>query len=207
MSAVAETAVDGLVASAPLALPFAPSLEVRSFLLERAAGELLIYSAGPDDRTATRRYLGHHHEAMFPPRGSDVPVFMHAADRPEVGGELPVRATFGRRHRLGDDFEAIPIPGHTPGSTAYLWDTGQHRLLFTADSVYLRDGEWVAAVLRSSDRDAYLQSLDLMRDVEFDVLVPWAAPAGEAPIAFTDEADRTRRLEAILDRVWRGLDH
>ena len=48
----------------------------------------------------------------------------------------------------------IPIPGHTPGATAYLWDSGERRYLFTGDSLYLSDGEWMAAVLDSSDRDA-----------------------------------------------------
>ena len=47
----------------------------------------------------------------------------------------------------GDDFEVIPIPGHTSGATAYLWDGGGHRCLFTGDTLYLREGEWVAAVL------------------------------------------------------------
>ncbi len=52
---------------------------------------------------------------------------------------------------LDDDFEVIPIPGHTPGATAYLWDDGERRHLFTGDSIYLSDGEWIAALLDSSD--------------------------------------------------------
>ena len=75
--------------------------------------------------------------------------------------------------------EVIPTPGHTAGATAYLWDTGEHRALFTGDSVYLRDGEWVAAVLGSSDRERYIEGLELMRGLDFDVLVPWAASVGQ----------------------------
>ena len=216
MSAVATAAPAGLVPSTPQELHFAPGLEIRSHLLVRPDGNLLIYGSGGVDADAerfaalggvSRHYLGHHHEALFPSRWPGLPVLVHEGDRGPVEPALRVRATFRRRHMLGDDFEAIPIPGHTPGSTAYLWDSGEHRMLFTADSVYLRDGEWVAAVLASSDRAAYVESLALLRDLEFDVLVPWAATGGEPPFAFTDDADRRRRLEAILDRVWKGLDH
>ena len=111
-------------------------------------------------------------------RESDLPVFVHDADRDEVTRVMAVRGGFTKRHKLGSDFEVIPMPGHTPGSTAYLWDSGHHRFLFTADSLYLGgDGRWRAAVLESSDRERYVRSLELLRDLEFDVLVPWAAPA------------------------------
>jgi glyoxylase-like metal-dependent hydrolase (beta-lactamase superfamily II) len=106
-----------------------------------------------------------------------------------------------------DDFEAIPIPGHTGGATAYLWDNGRHRCLFTGDSLYLREGEWVAAVLESSDRGAYIESLGLIRDLDFDVLVPWAATAGQPFHAVTDRTDAGRRIETILERLRRGDDH
>jgi glyoxylase-like metal-dependent hydrolase (beta-lactamase superfamily II) len=98
----------------------------------------------------------------------------------------------------------IPTPGHTSGATAYLWDSGEHRFLFTGDTIFLDGGEWVAAVLGSSDRDAYVESLELLRGLEFDVLVPWAA-SGE-PYAVTDPADARSRIDAIIDRVRRGED-
>jgi glyoxylase-like metal-dependent hydrolase (beta-lactamase superfamily II) len=117
-----------------------------------------------------------------------------------------IRGTFSRRHMLDEDFEVIPIPGHTSGATAYLWDSGEHRFLFTGDTIYLSDGEWVAAVLESSDRAAYVRSLELIRELDFDVLVPWAASAGQPYYATTDRADTRRRVDAILKRVWNGED-
>ena len=134
-----------------------------------------------------------------------MPLFVHEADRAAVPRR--VRGTFSRRHMLDDDFEVIPTPGHTPGATAYLWDNGSQRLLFTGDSVYLRDGEWVGAVLGSSDRAAYLDSLALIRELDFDVLVPWAATAGQPDHALTDRADTRRRIDAIIERVRRGGSH
>jgi glyoxylase-like metal-dependent hydrolase (beta-lactamase superfamily II) len=98
----------------------------------------------------------------------------------------------------------IPTPGHTNGATTFLWDSGEHRFLFTGDTVYLKDGEWVAAVLESSDRDPYIASLDLIRELDFDVLVPWAAFGGQAHHALTDQTDAARRIDAMLQRVRLG---
>lgn len=203
--------IRGLHATQPQALPFAPSLEVRAFVLERSQGNIVIYSTSglatdqalSEAGGATRHYLNHWHESMFPPEHPVAPLFVHADDRDQVES-IPVRASFQRRHYLGEDFEVIPIPGHTPGATAYLWDSGAARLLFTGDTIFLRGGEWRAAVLDSSDREAYARSLELVRELDFDVLVPWAAGVGEDPYAFTDSGDRRRRIDALLRRVGGG---
>ena len=58
----------------------------------------------------------------------------------------------------------------------------------------------------TSDRAAYIESLELLRELEFDVLVPWAA-SGDAYYAHTDPADARQRIDAILERLRRGEDH
>jgi hypothetical protein len=200
--------IPGLHASAPQPLPFAPSLHVRAFVLERDQGNLLVYStdALEDIEGVSRWYLNHRHEAMFVSGAVTAPLFVHEAERRSVERKAHVRATFSKRHMLDDDFEAIPIPGHTSGATAYLWDSGEHRFLFTGDTIYLRDGQWVGAVLDSSDRATYLESLDLIRELDFDVLVPWAASGGQPYHAVTSRADARRRIDAIATRVRAGGD-
>jgi hypothetical protein len=42
--ATIETPIEGLYASSPEALPFAPSIDIRAFLLRRERGNLLLYS-------------------------------------------------------------------------------------------------------------------------------------------------------------------
>jgi glyoxylase-like metal-dependent hydrolase (beta-lactamase superfamily II) len=208
--------IPGLRASRSEPLPFAPALHIRAFLLERERGNVLVYSVtGLESDAAAvagaggiaRQYLNHRHEAMFASPSVKAPLFVHERERESVAKKAHVRGTFSRRHLLDNDFEVIPTPGHTPGATAYLWDSGSHRLLFTGDTIYLDDGEWVAAVLPSSDRESYVQSLELIRELDFDVLVPWVASAGAPYHAMTDRADARRRIDAILDRVRRGEDH
>jgi glyoxylase-like metal-dependent hydrolase (beta-lactamase superfamily II) len=210
-----DTIVPGLHATSPQPLPFAPSLHVRAFLLERNRGNILIYSTTEleRDRAAldelggvSRRYLNHWHEAVF---ATDLhaPLFVHEHERARVEEEMHVRGSFSRRHVLDEDFEVIPTPGHTAGATAFLWDSGAHRVLFTGDSVYLDGGEWIAALLEgSSDRQAYIESLELIRELDFDVLVPWAASAGDPYHAVASQADARRRIDAIIERLRRGED-
>ena len=202
--AVGRQGLPGLRAGDPQPLPFAPSLHIRTFVLEREAGDVAIYGPQPE---VGRAYLGHWHEAMFATHVPGVPLFVHEAERGHTERHLPVRATFTRRHRLDEDLEIIPMPGHTRGATAFLWSGGGHRYLFTGDTIYLRDGEWIAAMLDSSDRPAYLESLALLRELDFDVLVPWAASAGDAHYALTDAGDRRQRLDAIIERLRNGSDH
>jgi hypothetical protein len=196
--AVARQGLPHLFATSPEPLSFAPSLHIRAFLLQRPHGNLLLYSTKGLERDAAeierrggiaRQYLNHGHEAMFASDWVDAPQYVYE-DEP-----------LATRHMLDDDFEIIPTPGHTPGATTYLWDSGQHRMLFTGDTIYLDDGEWVAAFLGSSDRASYIESLELIRELDFDVLVPWAATAGDPYFAMTDRADARRRIDAILERV------
>ena len=215
-----DTVIRGLHASAPEALPFAPSLEIRAFLLRREQGNLLVYSVGtlPADAQSigdlggiSRHYLNHWHEAGL---GCDrvastfkAPLFCHENERQSVSETCEVAGTFSERHMQGDDFEVIPTPGHTSGATAFLWDSGQHRCLFTSDTIYISEGDWIAAVLESSDRGPYIKSLELIQELDFDVLVPWAATGGQPFHAVTDKGDARRRIDAILERLRRGDDH
>jgi hypothetical protein len=205
-----EVALEGIYASTPAPLPFDSSLEIRAFLLQRERGNLLIYSApGLESDAAdienrggiSRQYLNHGHEAMFASDWVTAPVFVHEHDRAAVAANAPVAGTFSERHLVDDDFEVIPTPGHTPGATAFLWDSGGHRFLFTGDTIYLQDGEWTAAVLGSSDHDSYIESLELIRELDFDVLVPWAATRGQPYYAETGTADAGHRIDAIVERL------
>jgi glyoxylase-like metal-dependent hydrolase (beta-lactamase superfamily II) len=210
MIATLDTVVPGLYASAPERLPFGRSLDIRAYLLEREAGNLLIYRSDTLRREAAairerggiaRQY--HWHEAApvvdWVSQTFDAPLFVHADDAASVSAH--VRATFSRRHMLDDDFEVIPIPGHTPGATAYLWDSGTHRVLFTGDTIFLAGGRWRTAVLESSDRERYRESLELIRGLDFDVLVPAIATAGDPPYAVVERDEIERRIDELIARI------
>jgi glyoxylase-like metal-dependent hydrolase (beta-lactamase superfamily II) len=210
-----------LFATDPVDLGFAGvDLRARSFVVQADEGNVLLYGAGPAvaELDAVRdlggvrlQLLNHVHEAA--PAANRIreafgaPLHVHAADAAAVGRVVGVDATFEGRRHLTTDIEAIPIPGHTPGATAFLWTADGRRVLFTGDSVTVLHGRWVAALLPGiSDRDAYVASLEALAREAFEVLAPGAGDPG-APAAFaTDPAQVREQLLAIAARLRGGGD-
>ena len=209
--------VPGLHASEPRPLIFAPDTLIRTFFLRGADGNTLVYAT---DRTAAeadeieslgglrRHVLGHWHEASM--GAADIaarlgaPVMCHAADRAKAEKDVPIAETFDQRLMLADDLEAIPIPGHTLGSAAYLWAGPKHRCLFTADSLLVGDNGWYAVVLGESNREAYVNSLRTLRDLSFDLLVPWGALKGAEPAIPVDQDTARREIDVVITRLESG---
>jgi len=213
-----DNVIPGLCASTPEPLGFGPSLEIRAFLLQRERGNLLVYRSGMLERDVeeinalggiSRQYLNHHHEASpacdWVAKTFGAPLHVHEKDASSVSEICHVAETFSKRHRLDDDFEVIPVPGHTSGATAFLWDTGRHRCLFTGDTIFFPRGKWVAAVLDGvSDRECYIENLELVRALDFDLIVPGIAAAGQPYYAFVEKSEAERHIGEILERLRRG---
>ena len=68
----------------------------------------------------------------------------------------------------------------------------------------IEDGEWKAVVLDRGLRQDYLASLALVRELDFDVLVPWGVTEGDGCVARTDRSDARQRIDAIIARVEAG---
>lgn len=209
-----DTPIEGLLATPTSRLPYQQDVLLRSYVLVRPPGNLVVYnSPGVSEAAGAIRALGapvrllvnHGHESMHGRPELDVPVWVHQEDRSEVAASLPVAGTFDRREMLDDDLEVIPTPGHTAGTTCYLWDDGRHRFLFTGDFIWIEHGEWKAVVLDDGLRRAYLDSLALVRDLDFDVLVPWGATEGGPSYGLVSgPAERHARIDAITARVAAG---
>jgi Metallo-beta-lactamase superfamily len=213
-----ENVITGLYASMPEPLGFGPSLEIRAYLLQREGGNLLIYRSASLEGDAedvnglggiSRQYLNHHHEASpacdWVTEKFGGPLHVHEDDARAASEVCEVGETFSERHKLGDDFEIVPIPGHTAGATAFLWDAGEHRVLFTGDTLYLSRRGWRAAVLEGvSDRQRYIKSLELIRSLDFDLLVPGIASAGQPYYQFVGKTEAEQHIDEVLERVRRG---
>lgn len=213
MTAALEQPIAGLYATATAPLPYLAGVVVRSFVLQRGTESTIIYnSPGIDAAAEEIRSLGepsqllinHWHEAMYGPPQLEVPVWVHQDDRAHTEPALPVNGTFTGRRWAGEDLEVIPTPGHTAGVTTFLWDSGEHRFLFSGDSIWVQGGEWKAVVLGDSNRTDYLASLDLMRELDFDVLVPWGAETGAPCFDVVTRSQARQRIEAIIARVEAG---
>ena len=211
-----DTPIDGLLATPTSRLPYQHNVLLRSYVLARPQGNLIVYnSPGVSASAAAIRALGaparllvnHGHESMYGQPDLDVPIWVHRKDRSEVATSLDVTGTFDGPGMIDDDLEVIPTPGHTAGTTSYLWDNGTRRFLFTGDFIWIENGEWKAVVLSPGLRRDYLDSLALVRDLRFDVLVPWGTTEGDPSYGLVaDRSERHDRIDAIIDRVKAGGD-
>lgn len=213
-SSTLDAPIAGLLATPPARLPYQHDVLIRSFVLERPEGNAIVYnSPGVSGAAESIRALGgasrllvnHAHEAMYGAPDLDVPVFVHEHDRAEVARAMPVTGAFDRRQMIDHDLEVIPTPGHTRGTASFLWDDGSRRFLFTGDFIWIEHGEWKAVVLDEGLRRPYLESLALVRDLDFDVLVPWGTTEDGPPAAeVSGTAEIRDRVDAIIDRVHAG---
>ena len=205
--------VETLRATGTARLPYQQNVLLRSFVLQRPAGNVVVYNspgitaaaeAIADLGGVSRLLLNHAHEAMYGDPPVDAPVHVHERDLAEAARSMRITATFDHRQVLDDDLEIIPTPGHTPGTTSYLWDSGVHRFLFTGDFLWIEKGEWKAVLLDPGSRQDYLDSLALVRDLDFDVLVPWGTTEGGLCFATTTNAETRERIDTISARLRRG---
>jgi glyoxylase-like metal-dependent hydrolase (beta-lactamase superfamily II) len=152
-----------------------------------------------------RQYLNHWHEASaecdWVRETFQAPLYCPAADAQQVAERCHVDHTFFDRHMLDDDVEVIPTPGHTSGTTCFLWESGQHRCLFTGDTINFPRGNWIAHVLDSSDRDQYLASLELIRGLDFDAIIPSVSAAGQPLYDLVDHETAQARIDTIIRTV------
>ncbi|MBK1785090.1 MBL fold metallo-hydrolase [Prauserella cavernicola] len=209
-----ESIFDELAATSTTRLPYQDNVLLRSFILRRPAGNVVVYnSPGVSDGAAAIRRMGaparllinHAHEAMYGQPALDVPIWSHRDDRAEMKDSVRIHGTFDGSTTIDDDLYVIPTPGHTSGTTSYLWDSGQHRFLFTGDFIWIEDGEWKAVVLDSDLRQDYVDSLTRVRDLEFDVLVPWGVTEGDSPaFVVRDDLEKRERISQIIERVAQG---
>jgi len=206
-----QSSIRGLYATPAAPLPFLRGVVVRSFVLEREQGNIIIYHS-PGITAATREILelgrpdrlliNHWHEAMYDAPDLDVSIFVHEDDRAQT--KFPIAGTFSKRETVADDLEVIPTPGHTPGATMFLWNNGEHRLLFSGDSIWVQRGEWKAVLLGESDREAYLASLSRLMELDLYILVPWASEEGQPYGYGVTRSEAHKNLGRIVDRLKAG---
>ncbi len=80
-------------------------------------------------------------------------------------------------------FNLLYTPGHTPGQIAV--HVPEERVLFTGDTVFCECQTW----LMTSDVDQWISSLDRLRSLDVDVVVP-----GHGPVTDMRSLDRQRAM-------------
>lgn len=197
--------------------PF-PGLKTHAYLWIREEGNVLFYNTGHSHEIARfgdyggveRQYLSHQDELgetlneIAEHYGSI--LFGHSAELEAYSKvRSPDRLIERRETHLGC-IEAIPTPGHSPGSTCFQVDspTGK-RYLFTGDTLYLdRKNRWTAGFIPGvhdeSIRPALADSLRTLRTLNPDVVFG-SAFVGDYGFEEIPEGTWPGKVDAALDRL------
>ncbi|OON41464.1 hypothetical protein BTJ39_05770 [Izhakiella australiensis] len=186
-----------------------PPLMMHGFLLKHARGNILISRMeNPIDHQAIeeaggifRHYLTHWHEAgpALPllQQRFNAALYCHNKALGAVTHFAEPDDTFSQAEVHCGSFHVVPTPGHTPGSTSYLYASPNGKTyLFVGDTLTLYDGRWVTMLGEDSNEADLHQSLDFYRALRPDVLL-LSTTSGDVP---WQEVDLPRWL-AILDEA------
>ena len=203
----------GLYATPSAPLPFLEAVVVRSYLLATQQGTVIIYNS-PGITAASaeianfeqplRLFINHYHETMYGRPELEVSVSVHEYDRAGIERSMQVAGVFTVREHVGADLEVIPSYSHTAGSTFFLWNSGAHRFLFPGDAIWVDSGIWKAVILEESNPQAFLATLSVMRELDFDVLVPWHAPQDVLPYDVVTPEQKHRQIDRLSARIAAG---
>ncbi len=92
------------------------------------------------------------------------------------------------QHKLYDDLEAIPTPGHTAGALSYLWHCGKNKVLFIGDTIVYVDGEWKIWVSKKN-APIMMDTMEMLNGLNFNyIAVGSFAVTGEPLIKLTKKA-------------------
>jgi hydroxyacylglutathione hydrolase len=190
-----------------------PDLMMHAYLLRREEGDVLFcrseHHADHEQIRElggiTHQYLTHWHEAapglarirqMF---GSK--LCCHRLAEKAVREFSPVDETFAAREVHLENIEVIPTPGHTAGSTCFLFNSPHEKTyLFAGDTLFPSRGTWQAVAFEDGNKDDLKQSLAILRDVEPDVVL---FRASVADVAFKEMSES--EWHAALDQAARSL--
>lgn len=101
--------------------------------------------------------------------------------------------------RVGDhDFHLLHTPGHTPGQIAVY--VPQQRMVFTGDSIFNGCQSW----LMTSDVDQWLASLEIIRALDVDTLVPGHGPVTDLTSVLKQRAILLAWKSAVAQAVAAG---
>ena len=167
-----------------------------AYLLARPDGNILFYGTGVLEELQRirnlggiiRQYLSHRDEAgpllVVIKQTFNSALCCHALEANAIQSICPVDVTFDARETHLGNIEVIPTPGHTSGSTCYVYRSPHGRTyLFTGDSIFPDGQSWGTLVQAGAGgrKSDLKRSLGLLRDLQPDVVIS-SAFVGRSPV-------------------------
>jgi len=186
-----------------------------AYLLTRIEGNILFYGTGviEDMRSIqdlggiVRQYLSHRDEAG--PALMAIKDFFgsalccHVLEAKAIRSSCPVDVTFNTHETHLGNIEVIPTPGHTSGSTCFVYRSPHGQTyLFTGDTIFPDGQVWGTRVqIFAGGRKSDLKrSLSLLRNLQPDLVIS-SASVGRAPVQPMLEGEWRTIVDGAISRL------
>ncbi len=197
-----------------LEIPFG-AIHTHAYLLQLPEGNVLIYNTGHADEIARiaemggvkYQYLSHRHEA-----GASLEIIKrqfasklccNENERAAISESCEVDLTFSETTRHFSDIEIISTPGHTDGSTSFLYESrSDQTFLFTGDTFLQSNGQWQTIVSSGEGGRSgpLIESLQTYRELDPDVVL-WSASRGPRSFVVTTEAQWKEDIDTAIAKL------
>ncbi|MGE1003717.1 MBL fold metallo-hydrolase [Ralstonia pseudosolanacearum] len=185
-----------------------------AYLLTRPDGNILFYGTGVQEELQpirdlggiVRQYLSHRDEAggalATIKQTFHSALCCHSLEAKAIGSYCPVDVTFDTHETHLGNIEIIPTPGHTSGSTCFVYRSPHGKTyLFTGDTIYPDGQSWGTRVqLFAGGRKSDLKnSLGLLRDLQPDVVIS-SASVGRSPVQTMSTGEWSMIVDGAINR-------
>lgn len=170
-----------------------PQMMMHGFLLQHLRGNLLISSAEnlSDYQDieglggVIRHYLTHWHEAGSAARllqsRFNSALYCHNRALGAISPWVEADDTFNQAEVHCGSFHIVPTPGHTPGSTSYLYASPHGKIyLFVGDTIMLSHQGWVTVRVAESNEADMKNSIEFYRALRPDVVLMGTTTGNQA---------------------------
>lgn len=189
-----------------------PELMMHGFLLRLSRGNVLIsrvetledHNIIQDLGGIFRHYLTHWHEAgpgtrLLQQRFNSA-LYCHNRALGPVSTYAEADDTFNQAEVHCGSLHVVPTPGHTPGSTTYLYASPYGKTyLFVGDTISLSHDRWVTVLVPESNEVELKKTLEFYRALRPDVVLmgttrghlSWQEVTMREWLALLDEAENS----------------
>jgi glyoxylase-like metal-dependent hydrolase (beta-lactamase superfamily II) len=186
-----------------------------AYLLTRPDGNILFYGTGVleelqpirDLGGIVRQYLSHRDEAgpalVKIKQAFGSALCCHALEAKAIRSICPVDVTFDAHETHLGNIEVIPAPGHTSGSTCYVYRSPHGKTyLFTGDSIFPDGQSWGTLVrfVAGGRKSELKSSLGMLRDLRPDVVIS-SASVGRSPVQTMCAGEWRAIVDDAIDRL------
>jgi len=197
--------------------PFS-SFKFNAYLLIRPEGNVLMYGPGKNIEQyyefiaskggIKRVFISHRDEASQNctkvAKHFKAQVYCPQVEEEEITKKCPVDKTFSGDQIVDKTLEIIFTPGHSPGSSCFLWKAPDgKRILFTGDNVVLREDGWGVYIMDASNLPTTIKSMQKLRNLEVDVVCP-GGYSGEHAYEEVTHGRWKQIIDSIIKRLEAG---